>query len=444
MVSLPHHPHVLMIAVVQWKWTTLNSGSNDRDGRRDLKVDYRQLYKLYRESRPFDPVAAKLKRRAERIRMRNIRITYAVIIMAAALALLAVPTRTSAATTDFSYLGNPGTTYKALNKLLAGDEEKTINLTSDIKINGILRPGSNTTINAGNHKIEMRKSGKGILANIPQNVNYGSISNLTINGGRWYVKGNASKEQTLIRITHATGVHLNGMTITDGYEDHAVELIACRDVTINRCNFSATGKCRSGCVEEQLQIDLADRYTAPGVLRETRKAMVNGAPSYNIHVDSCTVNGARGICANFASKNPKNRKAKNYHSRIYINNCRVTGKSSEALALFNTKSATVTNCDITTNAKPSRGTYSNGLHITYIKGTGPKANAKNEIIIRNNTVRGGKNGICIASQNKSQMGAVTISDNQVYCKNGIDAAIAAGEGVAQILNIGNNATYIWR
>ena len=91
-------------------------------------------------------------------------------------------------------------------------------------------------------------------------------------------------------------------------------------------------------MEEQLQIDLSSPTTAPGLYRLSKK-LCNGTPCKNITVKNCTIQGARGICANFAGagNEAKYRKARNYHSNITIENCNVTGISAEAIALFQYK-----------------------------------------------------------------------------------------------------------
>ena len=153
----------------------------------------------------------------------------------------------------------------------------------------------------------------------------------------------------MMRISYASNISINNATVYTNYKGHGIELISCSNVVVNNCTLKAQGKCSKTCVEEQLQIDLSSPTTAPGLYRLSKK-LCNGTPCKNITVKNCTIQGARGICANFAGAGTesKYRKARNYHSNITIENCNVTGISAEAIALFNTKSATVKNCRITT------------------------------------------------------------------------------------------------
>jgi len=197
-------------------------------------------------------------------------------------------------------------------------------------------------------------------------------------------------------------------------------------------------------VEEQLQIDLSSPTTAPGLYRLSKK-LCNGTPCKNITVKNCTIQGARGICANFAGagNESKYRKARNYHSNITIENCNVTGISAEAIALFNTKSATVKNCRITTKTPKSRNSYSVGLAVAYQKGSAPKATTKtkNVISLTNNTVKGGQQGIFVRSNASKKLGTVIVSGNTVSAKKGKKNAIKVLS--AKKVKIAKNKTKKW-
>ncbi|MFR5083861.1 MAG: right-handed parallel beta-helix repeat-containing protein [Anaerobutyricum hallii] len=151
------------------------------------------------------------------------------------------------------------------------------------------------------------------------------------------------------------------------------------------------------------------------------------------------------MCANFAGagNESKYRKARNYHSNITIENCNVTGISAEAIALFNTKSATVKNCRITTKTPKSRNSYSVGLAVAYQKGSAPKATTKtkNVISLTNNTVKGGQQGIFVRSNASKKLGTVIVSGNTVSAKKGKKNAIKVLS--AKKVKIAKNKTKKW-
>ena len=83
---------------------------------------------------------------------------------------------------DFIPTGSAAGNRRALNHLISSDKPKIININNDISIDTYLRPGNNTTINAGNHTIT---SGSGVIINDPTAASYDNFKNLTINGGVW-------------------------------------------------------------------------------------------------------------------------------------------------------------------------------------------------------------------------------------------------------------------
>ena len=322
-------------------------------------------------------------------------------------------------TYNFISTGNAADNRRALNYLIEGNEPKTININNDISIDTYLRPGNNTTINAGDHTIT---SGSGVIINDPTAASYDNFKNLTINGGVWKNSSSSGLKGTMMRISYASNISINDATVYCNYTGHGIELIACNGVSINGCKLIPQGKCPKKCVEEQLQIDLATPKTAPGLYRLSPK-LCNGTPSKNISVTNCIVSGARGICASFPGSEAKYRKARNYHSNITIENCNITGKSAEALALFNTKSATVKNCRITTKTPLKRNSYSVGLAVAYQKGSSPKTSIKNKVVIENNIVRGGRQGILVFSHTSKKFGKVIVKKNKAYARSGKRNAI---------------------
>lgn len=320
---------------------------------------------------------------------------------------------------NFVPAGNAADNRRALNLLMKGNDKKVININNNIRIDTYLRPGNNTTINAGKHTIT---SNNGVIINDPTAASYTNFKNLTINGGIWKNTSSKGFAGTMMRISYATNISINNATVYANYEGHGIELISCNNVVIENCTLKAQGSCPKNSVEEQLQIDLSTPKTAPGLYRLSRK-LCKGTPSKNIVVKNCTIKGARGICANFAASESKYRTAKNYHSNIIIENCNVTGVSAEAVALFNTRSATVKDCKITTKTPLKRNSYSVGLAVVYQNGSSPKTNTKNVVNISNNTVKGGRQGIFVYSHTSRKFGTVIVKGNTAYAKKGKGYAI---------------------
>ncbi len=340
---------------------------------------------------------------------------------------------------NFVPRGSAADNRRALNSLMEGNKKKVININHNIHIDTYLRPGNNTTINAGRHTIT---SDKGVIINDPTAASYSNFKNLTINGGIWKNSSSKGLDGTMMRISYASNISINNATVYANYKGHGIELISCSNVVVNHCTLKARGSCPKTCVEEQLQIDLSTPTTAPGLYRLSKK-LCNGTPCKNITVKNCTVQGGRGICANFANagNESKYRRAGNYHSNIRIEKCTVTGISAEAVALFNTKSATVKNCRITAKTPTSRSYYSVGLAVAYAKGSAPKANTKNVISLTNNTVKGGLQGIFVRSNVSQKLGTVIVSGNTVYAKKGKSKAIRVSS--AKKTKITKNKTGKW-
>lgn len=345
--------------------------------------------------------------------------------------------QSAANTYNFVPTGSAAGNRRALNYLMAGDNTKIINIKNNISIDTYLRPGNNTTINAGKYTIT---SNNGVIINDPATTSYNDLKNVTINGGIWKNSSSKGLEGTMMRISYATNISINNATVYANYTGHGIELISCSNVVVNHCTLKAQGNCPKNSVEEQLQIDLSTPKTAPGLYRLNRK-LCNGTPSKNIIVKNCTIKGSRGICANFAGSESKYRTARNYHSNITIENCNVTGVSAEAVALFNTKSAIVKNCKITTKTPLKRNSYSVGLAVVYQNGSSPKTNVKNVVNISNNTVKGGRQGIFVYSHTSQKFGTVIVKGNKAYAKKGKGNAIQVLS--AKKAQIAKNITRKW-
>lgn len=317
----------------------------------------------------------------------------------------------------------------------AAQSGATVNLVKGktYNLSRAIRMASGVTLNAKGATIVQKTANKGSVSHYVTKANYGSVKNVTINGGTW-INNSSSSGLTVMRFAHATNVTVKNATIKDNYKSHAVEFIACKDSRVTNCTITATGKKYSTCGEEQVQIDIATKDTAPGVWNETHKAaLVNNQTCKNITVSGCTISGSRGICANF---NRGSKAITKYHTGIKILNNKVTGNTAEAVALFNTYSATVSGNTITTKAAKSRGSYSDGLAVRIMGKI--SAMKKGSITLSKNKVTGYRYGINVASLSGSSYGKVTVTSNKVKAKSGKGNAIKMSYHVANKYKVSKN------
>ena len=98
---------------------------------------------------------------------------------------------------------------------MEGNEKKVININNNIHIDTYLRPGNNTTINAGKHTIT---SDKGVIINDPTAASYTNFKNLTINGGIWKNSSSSGLAGTMMRISYASNISINNATVYTNYK----------------------------------------------------------------------------------------------------------------------------------------------------------------------------------------------------------------------------------
>ena len=275
----------------------------------------------------------------------------------------------------------------------------------------------------------------GATRNSEYTTGYDSMKNVKIMGGTWLSNKKDGNTGTTFSFAHCSGITLEDMDIrTTNAEGHAVELVGCKDVTIRHCNIEAQGKGKSKSVEEMIQIDLAAPTTAPFLSSKYQ----NGLACQNITVEGCTVTGNRAVCANYAKKNKKY--LKKYHKNITVKNNKLTGNTSEALALFNTINAKVQNNTIITKSKRTSEAYSVGCHVALFGKI--KAFSKGKITVTGNTIKGGRQGFFLCSHTKTKYGKLIIKNNKIYCKKGKKKALQT-YSVKKVKKSGNKL-YKWK
>lgn len=274
---------------------------------------------------------------------------------------------------------------------------------------------SNSTIDARGATIIVRK---GAVRNDPMNyrTGYDSMSKVTIIGGTWLSADKNGCTGTTFSFAHASNITLKDMNIrSTNAEGHAIELVACKNISIRNCTVIAQGKGRRTSVEEMIQVDLASPHNAP-FLEEKYQ---NGLACQNVTISGCRVTGNRAIGVSFSKKDKQY--LKKYHTNITVKNCRLTGNTAEGLALFNAINVTVKNNRIISKSSRTNTAYSSGCHVTLF-GKIP-AFASGKISIRNNVIKGGRTGFQICSHSKVRYGTLIIKKNKLYSKKGKKRAL---------------------
>lgn len=316
--------------------------------------------------------------------------------------------------------------YKYLMYLTKSNKKKTIVIPSGSKVyvNGAWKPASNTTIVATGAKLTFKKKSNAIFTNPKK-----KIKNLTIIGGVWRSKDKGGRTGSLFVFANAKNITMDGVDCNANYKGHAVEVIGCTNVTIRNCTINAIGKNPSNCLEEQVQIDIATKKTAPKIA-EYGKKYVKGQTCHNVYIYNNTIKGARAVGVNW-SNSEKGKWRNKCHTNINIYNNNLTGTTSEGLAYFNVIGGQITNNRVVTYATrtKSNGAYTIGMHIQ-LSGRAPASMRSSKILVSGNTIYGNRNGIYVkgyfnsAGKVISQLGTVDIRNNTVYCKKGAANAIA--------------------
>ena len=258
-----------------------------------------------------------------------------------------------------------------------------------------------------------------VVRNDPNNykTDYSSMKNVRIIGGKWLSAKKNGQRGTSFSFAHSTGITLQDMEIAcANAEGHAIELVACKNVTVKKCKIIAQGKGKADSNEEMVQIDVASPATAPFL--KNRK-LQNGLTCSNIKIIGNTVVGNRAVCANYTKTIASY--TKKYHRNIVIKNNHLTGNTAEALALFNTIDATVTGNTLKTVSKRVNEAYSIGCHVALF-GT-IDAFKKGSVTVKNNKIYGGRQAFQLCSHTKSRYGKLVIQNNRLYCKKGKNNAL---------------------
>lgn len=312
-----------------------------------------------------------------------------------------------------------------LNTLCSGDQAKTIVIPSGstVKLTNVVYLGSNTTIIADGATIVMTSKDKGILSNKPDAVNYRSLVNVKIRGGTWKIT-DKKEACSVMAFSHGSNLTIDNVTILSNYQSHAIELIAMKNTTVKNSTLKVRGKKSKNSVEDAIQIDVAAPKTAP-VVAQYGKKYVKGQTCKNIKVLNNTIEGSRGVCANYSPADGAEYKNK-FHENITIKGNTIIGYSAEGCTLYNTLNAVVKNNVIITNSTRRNESYSVGLNIT-IQGKAPaKKLNKSKVTVSGNTVYGYRQGIQVVTRSSSRYKTAVLKNNKAYASSKGSAIVTSG------------------
>lgn len=328
----------------------------------------------------------------------------------------------------------------ALNYLINNNEKKTILLPKGTcRTDRAIRPGSNTTIIAAGTTVYQTDPQNTLMIHDPTRTDQKSVQHVRVKGGTWKIAKNDKqlRSTSTFRFNFASDIQLSGCKILTNYRSHAVELIACKNVKVLGCKLITKGKPDPECLEEALQIDLSTKATAPSVAAFGSK-FVKGQTCSDITVKNCTISGGRGICAN-KTDTEGGRYLGKYHRNIRIIGCKITGITSEAVALHNAVGVTVKDNTIISKGSRTDTVYSIGLNVALFKNNGISAKYKN--VISGNTIKGGRQALYMGSYCDSKYGTTLIKNNKLYCKKGKANALLAKD--CKKLTKNGNQCYKW-
>lgn len=338
----------------------------------------------------------------------------------------------------FKPQGSSHANSNALFELLSGNAKRTVVLPKKtFKLDRVLMPGNNKTLIAKGATI-IQTDLKPIVLNVSTKLKYKSLKNFTINGGTWKTakKGSGSKKSSTFRFAHASNIKIKNATVYTDYFCHAIELIACKNVTVDKCRLIAQGK-KNPKDDEVLQIDIATSTTAPSEAQYGKK-FVKGQTCRNITVKNCYIKGGRGLCTN---KNDKINSAitSKHHYNIKVLNNTIIGETYEALCLHNAAGVTVKGNKIT--SKSTKPGHKYGL---FLLSMGKCPNLKKQKnLISGNKVKGVEKGVYIhvVDGSPNKFGKTTFTNNKAYSKAGAKSAISI-DSVSKLISKGNKK-YKW-
>lgn len=193
---------------------------------------------------------------------------------------------------DFAKLESE-TWDEAINRLiLEGNKILFLNHEYELYDTIILR--NNTILELNDNTILTRKHGNNMFQTCYTNevTEYNGVSNIIIRGGTLNHNGELSYNITM-SLFHAKNILLENVTFKD-ISDHAIDLMGCNNVYINKCKFLGQLIKSGKEYKEAIQLDVC--YAGASGYDENitpvNSKCYDGTPSTNIRIDNCIFDGS--------------------------------------------------------------------------------------------------------------------------------------------------------
>ena len=276
---------------------------------------------------------------------------------------------------------------ETINRLiLEGKKILFLNHEYDLYNTIILR--NNTILEMSNKTVLNRRHENNMFQTYYTNdmTKYNGVNNIIIKGGTLNHNGDLSYYITM-SLFHAKNILLENVTFKD-ISNHAIDLIGCNNVHINKCKFLGQLIKSGKEYKEAIQIDIC--YAGAGGYEETITPVYSqcydGTPSTNITIENCIFDGSNNY--------PPILNAIGQHAQVNTNN-----KISNIKILNNTF-----------NGNGRKDIYGNAIKLTQMK----------DIIIENNIINNYNRGIQVSIMpNMYNLDGTTVELNSslVGCEN---------------------------
>lgn len=153
---------------------------------------------------------------------------------------------------------------------------------------------------------------------------YEGLAGFTMTGGTLTYAEDNKNGNCLVRIAHARDIVFNGVSFTNNYQSHDVEIAACSNFLFYNCVFDGQTSDLSETSSEALQIDILEK-----TMHFTGMAPYDGTMNKDITISGCTFkNLVRGLGTHSSY-------AGYYQSGIKVINNTFENISSTAITFFN-------------------------------------------------------------------------------------------------------------
>jgi hypothetical protein len=184
----------------------------------------------------------------------------------------------------------------------------------------ILTIYSNTTIDLTGATLVRKNPSHIFRGYVNPNISYmyNAVKNVSIKGGT-FVGDGLKQSGSIMGFLHADNILLDNITFKHTYYSHAIDLPACKNVTIHKCKFSGRIIDPKGSYREEIQYDVAFYCGYPYYNKNAK--VYNGNHCINLTIDSCEFSDSNFCIGTHTESSSSNKK----HKNIKIINCKAKG-----------------------------------------------------------------------------------------------------------------------